>query len=175
MSKWVIDPDHSVGAFSVRHMMIAHVHGQMNRVSGTVELDPSDLTSLSVKMEIGVASVLTGIKKRDDHLKSGDFFDEEKYPVITFESTKSKRSGLNTCNVSGKLTIHGISKNLDIEVEVCGPVKSPFGETSIGLACGTILNREDFGMMWNEPMEDGGLMVDRDVEVSMDIEADLTE
>ncbi|UCF87339.1 MAG: YceI family protein [Nitrospiraceae bacterium] len=174
MPKWVIDPDHSVGAFSIRHMMIAHVHGQMNRVSGTVHLDTDDITSLTVELEIDISSILTGIQKRDDHLKSQDFFNIERYPKITFRSSNAERTGFNICQVSGEITIHGTTLPLSLEVVISGPVKSPFGETSIGLTVRTTLNREDFGMTWNEPMEKDGLMVGREVDISVNIEADLT-
>jgi polyisoprenoid-binding protein YceI len=187
MPKWVIDPDHSVGAFSIQHMMMAHVHGQMNRVSGTIHLDTDDITSLTVELELDVSSILTGIQKRDDHLKSQDFFHiekypkitfrsskAEKYPKITFRSSKAERTGFNSCLVSSEITIHGITLPLSLEVEIFGPVNSPFGETSIGLTSRTTLNREDFGITWNEPVEKSGLMVGRDVEISVNIEADLT-
>jgi polyisoprenoid-binding protein YceI len=155
-------------------MMIAHVHGQMNRVSGTIHLDTDDIRSITVDLEIDVSSILTGIQKRDDHLKSQDFFHIEKYPKITFRSSKAERIGYNNCLVGGDITIHGTTLPLSLEVEIFGPVNSPFGETSIGLIGRTTLNREDFGMAWNEPMEKSGLMVGRDVEISVNIEADLT-
>ncbi len=175
MSKWIIDPDHSVGAFSIGHLMVAKVHGQLNKVSGTVQFDPADITGLSVELEIDVSSIITGIQKRDDHLKSGDFFNEGKYPNITFKSTGAERSGFNSVKVSGGLTIHGVTKTITLEVTVAGPIKSPFGETSIGITGTTVLNREDFGMVWNEPMDNGGVMVGRDVMISVNVEADLSD
>jgi polyisoprenoid-binding protein YceI len=175
MPKWIIDPDHSVGAFEIGHLMVANVHGQMNMVSGTIHLDPLDIAGISVDMEIEVASIITGIKKRDDHLKSQDFFDADKLPKITFKSTTAERTGFNNCKVSGDINIHGITRPLSIEVVISGPVQSPFGETSIGLVGRTRLNREDFGMTWNEPVEKGGFMVNKDVEISVNLEADLAE
>lgn len=175
MSTWIIDPDHSVGTFFIRHMMIAFVHGQLNGVSGTIFFDPADLTSLSADIEINVSSIITGITKRDDHLRSQDFFHAEKYPAISFRSTGTERTGFSTCTVRGDLTIRGITRPAAIDVTVSGPVKSPFGETSIGLSGTTMLNREDFGMMWNEPMENHGLMVARDVAIGVNMEADLAE
>jgi polyisoprenoid-binding protein YceI len=174
MSRWKIDPDHSVGSFSIRHMTVAFVHGQLNKVSGTVNFDPDDIASLAVEFEIDTDSIITGIGKRDDHLKSADFFDIEKYPKITFKSTGSEQDGSDRCKVSGDLSIHGIKKSIIMDVNVSGPVKSPFGETTIGLTGKTILNREDFGITWNQPMEKGRFMVGKNVEVSIDIEADLT-
>jgi polyisoprenoid-binding protein YceI len=175
MSKWIVEPDHSVGTFSIGHLMVANVHGQLNKVAGTLHFNPPDVTSLSVELEIDTASIITGVQKRDEHLKSADFFDAEKYPKITFKSTKSERTGFSSCKVSGDLTIHGITKSIAIDVTVSGPVKSPFGETSIGLTGSIVLNREEFGLMWNVPVENTGLMVDKDVAISVDIEADLTE
>ncbi len=86
MSKWKIDPDHSVGAFSIRHLMVSYVHGQMNRLSGTIHYDPADITGLSVELEIDTSCLITGIEKRNEHLKSPDFFDIGKYPKIIFKS-----------------------------------------------------------------------------------------
>jgi polyisoprenoid-binding protein YceI len=175
ISKWKIDPDHSVAAFSIRHLEVAFVHGQWNEVYGTIELDPDDIGSLSIEFEIGVSSIITGIGKRDDHLKSDEFFDAEKNPTISFKSTKVDKTGAAQCKVSGDLAIHGITKSVSLDVDFAGPVKSPFGETSIGLTGKIVLNREDFGMSWNEPLDSGGFMVGKDVEVSVDIEADLIE
>jgi polyisoprenoid-binding protein YceI len=174
MSKWVIDPDHSVGAFSIGHLMVARVHGQLNKVTGVIFYDPPDLTSLKVELEIGVESIITGIQKRDDHLKSQDFFHVEKYPHITFKSVKTERTCFHSCKVTGDLTIYGTTHPIAMDVQVLGPVKSPFGETSVGFSGTTTLNREDYGMTWNEPVEGGGFMVGKDVRISIDIEADLT-
>jgi polyisoprenoid-binding protein YceI len=156
-------------------MMVASVHGQLNKVTGTVQFDPSDITSLSVELEIEVSGIITGIQKRDDHLKSQDFFHIEKFPEITFKSTTAMRTGFSNCKVSGELTIHGISRPVIMDVIISGPIKSPFGETTIGITGCTVLDREDFGLTWNEPMENHGLMVGKDVTVSVDIEADLSE
>ncbi len=175
MAKWNIDPDHSVGAFSIRHMTVAFVHGQMNKISGTINLDPDDITSLDLEFKVDLDSIITGIGKRDDHLKSEEFFDIEKHPDITFKGRASERTGFNTCKVRGDLTVHGVKKTITLEADVLGPVKSPFGETTLGITGRTLLNREDFGMKWNEPMEKGGFMVGKDVEVSVNLEADLAD
>lgn len=175
VSQWNIDTDHSVGAFSIRHMTIAFVHGQMNRVSGRISFDPDNISALSIRFEIDVASIMTGITKRDDHLKSEDFFDIAAYPKITFQSTGAERSGFNSCIVKGDITIHGITKSISLETDILGPVKSPFGETTLGVTATMVLNREDFGLTWNETMGNGGFMVGKEVEVAMNIEADLVE
>jgi polyisoprenoid-binding protein YceI len=175
MSKWNIDPDHSVAAFSIQHMMIANVHGQFNKIAGTVQYDPSHIEKTSMEFTIDVDSIITGIQKRDDHLKSEDFFHKEAYPEIIFKSSKAERAGFNICKITGNLTIHGITKAVTVDVEILGSVKSPFGETSMGFTAKTKLNREDFGIKWNEPMESGGYMVGKDVMLFIDLEADLEE
>lgn len=173
MAKWNIDLDHSVTAFSIRHMMIANVRGQFNKISGTIHFDPPDVTKSSVEVTIAVNSIWTGIKKRDEHLQSPDFFDEAQYSVITFKSTKIESLGGNRCRVNGNLTIHGITHPVTLDVEYFGPVKSPFDGTSIGFTATTRINREDYGITWNVPLEGGGLMVGKDVEITLDVEADL--
>ena len=173
MFQWVIDPDHSVAAFSISHMTVAFVHGQMNDVFGIIHFDPDNVDSMDIEFKIGASSILTGIGKRDDHLKSAEFLDAEKFPKIAFKSSTVNKAGLNTYAVSGDLAIHGVTKAITLDVEFVGPVKSPFGETTIGLTGKTVLNREDFGMSWNEPLESGGFMVGKEVKISVNLEADL--
>lgn len=173
MAKWVIDPDHSVAAFVIRHLMVANVRGQFNKLSGIVFFDPSDIVNSSVEATIDVAGIYTGIQKRDDHLRSADFFDAANYPQITFRSDKAKINGSNRFSMTGDLTIHGITKTVTLDVEYSEPEKSPYGETSIGFAATTRINREDFGLMWNQALESGGIMVGRDVQIFIDIETDL--
>ena len=173
MAKWGIDPDHSVTGFAVRHLMIANVHGHFNKISGKIYFDLSDVAHSSVEATIDTSSICTGIKKRDEHLRSPDFFDVEKYPEIIFKSTSVEITGSNRCKVNGVLTIHGITHPVILEVEYFGPVKSPYGATSIGFAAMTKINREDYGIAWNEAMEAGGVMVGRDVLIVLDVEADL--
>jgi polyisoprenoid-binding protein YceI len=161
MSKWKIDPDHSVAAFSIQHMMIAYVHGQFNKVSGEVHFDPDDIPGTSIKFDIDVDSIITGVGKRDDHLKSEDFFDQNKYPQINFVSSQVEKTGFNMCKVRGDLTIHGITMPVVIDTEFFGSIKR--------------VDREDFGLKWNEPMEDGGFMVGKDVSITINIEADKVQ
>lgn len=174
MAKWVIDPDHSVAAFVIRHMMVANVRGQFNRLSGAIFFDPDDMAGSSVEAAIDVSGVYTGIRKRDDHLRSPDFFDAEKCPQITFKSGSVDSAGTKQLNVSGELTIHGISRPASFTVEYNGPMKSPFGEISMGFAASTSVNREDFGLLWNMALDAGGFMVGKEVRIYLDIEADLS-
>ncbi|TAL23174.1 MAG: polyisoprenoid-binding protein [Nitrospirae bacterium] len=175
MARYTIDPDHSVAAFSVRHLAIANIRGQFNKLSGVINFDRDNIFRSSVEAEIDAAGITTGVKKRDAHLLSPDFFDVEKYPKITFKSTKIEVTGDNQGKVTGDLTIHGITRSVTMDVKYSGPVKSPLGgEISLGFTATTSINREDFGMTWNVPLDNGGIMVDKDVQITIDIEADLT-
>lgn len=175
MAKWVIDTNHSVAAFSVRHMMVANIHGQFNKISGTVFFEPADLRTAKVELAIEVGSMTTGIKKRDDHLFSPEFFDAGKFTLITFKSTSVEPTGSNSAKVAGDLTIRGVTRPVTVRARCFGPVKSPFGETKMGFSAEATINREDFGMSWNAELEAGGLMLGRDVELTLELEADLSE
>jgi polyisoprenoid-binding protein YceI len=177
MTQWVIDPDHSVACFAVRHMNIASVRGMFHKLSGTIRFDPPDVTRASVEAEIDVASINTGVKKRDDHLRSAEILDAGQYPKITFRSTGIRPAVGNRASIMGDLTIHGVTKMITFEAEFSGPVKSLFGgETSIGFTAAVRLNREDFGVLWgSDPLEGGGLMTAREIEITLDIEADRAD
>ncbi len=177
MAIWHIDPDHSVAAFNVMHMMIVHVRGQYNRLSGSVHFDPADRSSLALAVTIDAASLYTGIAQRDQHLCSPDFFDVPTYPVISFQSTgfKAARDG---GRLAGDLTIHGVTKPIALDIKLSGPVLSPEamgGETTIGITASASINREDFNMAWNVPLDDAGVVVGREIWIDLDIEADLEE
>jgi polyisoprenoid-binding protein YceI len=171
-----IDPDHSVAAFSVRHMMISNVKGQFNSISGTVVFDPADVESSSVEAEIDTSGIHTGIQKRDEHLRSADFLDAEKHPKMVFKSTRVEAAGLNRFLVFGDLTLKGISNAVTLDVEFTGPVKDPFeGGISYGFSASTKINREDYGMTWNVQMENGGIVVGKRLTIMLDIEGDLVK
>ena len=177
MAKWNIDPDHSVAAFKVHHMMVSHVRGQYNKLSGAVQFDPSDHSSFSLEVMVDATGLYTGIKKRDDHLASPDFFDVATHPTITFKSTGFTASG-DGGTLTGDLSIHGITKSIPLEVAFSGPVISPEdfgGETTLGITATATINRQDFDMAWNVPLNDGGVMVGWDIGINLDIEADLEE
>jgi polyisoprenoid-binding protein YceI len=173
MAKWIIDPDHSVAAFSIRHMMIAHVRGQFNKITGTILYDPADTGNASVEVSIAAASIVTGIQKRDDHLRSPDFLDTVNYPLITFRSIRIEAVDGRHARVTGDLAMHGITRQITLEAEFSGPVKDPFGDgLSMGFTAQATINREDYGITWNQPMEGHGIMVGRDVRLVIDLEAD---
>ena len=175
MTKWIIDPDHSVASFVVRHMMVANVRGQFNRLSGTIHFDPDDMANSSVEVAIDASGIYTGIQKRDDHLRSPDFLDVERYPQITFKSTHIETTRENRFRVAGDLSIRGISSPVTLDAEYNGPEKSPYGETSMGFLAITHIDRGDYGMTWNVLLESGGVMVGKEVLITLDAEADLTE
>jgi len=174
MAQWIIDPDHSVAAFSIRHMMIAQVRGQFNKIAGSIFFDPPDINNSSVELTIDASSIFTGVLKRDDHLRSPDFFDIAKYPTISFKSIRTSSVNGSQVKVTGGLTIHGITRQITVAVEFSGPVKDPFGdELSMGFAVSATINREEYEIKWNQPMADSGIMVGREVKLFIDVEADL--
>jgi polyisoprenoid-binding protein YceI len=175
MAIWIIDSDHSCAAFAIRHLMIAHVRGQFNKMKGTIVFDPEKKDASSVQVEIDVATVTTGIRKRDDHLLTADFFDQSKFPLITFKSRQIEFLDNKRARITGDLTLHGVTRQVVFNAEYAGPVKSPMGgEITMGFSAATKINREEFGMMWgSEELEGGGLLTGKDVHITLDVEADL--
>jgi polyisoprenoid-binding protein YceI len=174
MARWILDPDHSVAAFSVIHMMIAHVRGQFNKISGTIYYDPLNVNASSVELIIDVASIYTGIRKRDDHLRSSDFFDVDKCPTMSFKSSRIESTNDNLVQVTGDLSIHDRTRRITVPALLSGPVNDPFGDgSSMGFTASIIINREDYDITWNQPMADNGFMISSDVEIIIDLEADL--
>ncbi|MGE9743589.1 YceI family protein [Bdellovibrio bacteriovorus] len=169
-SKWNIDPLHSSANFTIKHMMIAKVHGGFEKLSGSLNLDSSDITKSSIEAVIDAASINTREAQRDTHLKSADFFDVEKYPTLNFKSTKVEKDG-DDLKVTGDLTIHGITKEVVLAVE--GPtaeMKDPYGNIKIGISATTKIKRKDFGLSWNAALEAGGVLVGDDVSISLDVQ-----
>jgi polyisoprenoid-binding protein YceI len=155
-------------------MMIANVVGLFGKMTGTIYFDPPDIASLSVEAEIEVGSITTGYPTRDEHLLSPDFFDAVNHPKINFKSTKAESLGSNRGRITGDLTMRGKKQPLTLQFEYFGPVKSPFGgEITIGFAATGKINREDYEISWNETMPEGGVVVDKEVKITLDVEADL--
>lgn len=178
MAKWIIDSDHAAAEFTVYHMMVTPVHGQFNSVKGSVNFDPADPGSMSVDVEIEAAGLSTGVERRDNHLRSADFFDVEKCPAITFKSTGVEVVALNTANITGDLAIHGVSRPVAFRAHFLGPSKFYDDElkktyTTFGFRATASINREDFGMAWNVGIEDGGFMVGKTVDIVFSAEIDL--
>jgi polyisoprenoid-binding protein YceI len=166
---WDIDEAHSTAEFSIRHMFTS-VKGHFAGISGTIVGDPADLTSAEVHLSIDIATVNTRNEDRDKHLRSADFFDVEKYPVMTFDSRAIKRTGPDTYEATGDLSMHGVTRPVTVQVSSGGQGKDPWGGTRAGFSGTTTLNRKDFGLMWNVALEAGGLMVGDQVKVSVELE-----
>jgi polyisoprenoid-binding protein YceI len=165
-----IDGSHSTVGFSVRHLVIAQVRGQFTSVAGTVALDERDLTKSTVEATIDAASVDTRVADRDNHLRSPDFFDVAKYPAITFKSTKISKAGKDAYQVTGDLTIHGVTRPVTLETTVTPEVKGMYGETRRGISATTKISRKEFGLTWNKVVEAGPAVGD-EVAISLDLEA----
>jgi polyisoprenoid-binding protein YceI len=170
-SSWNIDPAHSRAGFTVRHLVISNVQGQFQKVTGAIQLDDKDVTKSSVAATIDTTTIDTRVPDRDKHLKSPDFFDVEKFPTITFKSTKVESAGEGKLRVTGDLTMHGVTKPVVLAVE--GPtqeIKDPWGNARRGFSASTTVNRRDFGLTWSKTIEAGPVVGD---EVKIDIEAEI--
>ena len=168
---WNIDPAHSVAEFKVKHMMISNVKGQFAKVSGVLTLDESDLTNSRVETLIEAASLETRDAQRDTHLKSADFFDVEKFPTLTFKSTRINLVRDGELAVEGNLTIRGVARKVLFSVEgPPPPAKDPWGNTRVAVSATTKINRKDFGLTWNAALETGGILVGDEVIITLDVQ-----
>ncbi|MBN6886836.1 polyisoprenoid-binding protein YceI [Cytobacillus horneckiae] len=174
-SKWMLDPAHSSVDFSVKHMMIANVKGTFNQFDATIEADPDDLTSASIELNIDLASVDTRNEDRDNHLRSADFFNVEKNPKMTFTTTNIERKGEGEYNVTGNLTIAGVTKSETISVTYEGSGVDPWGNVKVGFTADGSLNRSDYGLTWNSALETGGVLVGDKIKISLDLQASKAE
>jgi len=165
-----IDPSHSSANFSIKHMMIAKVHGGFEKLSGTFIYDAENPEKSNVDVTIDVSSINTRDAQRDTHLKSADFFDIEKYPSITFKSTRVEKNGRDL-KIIGNLTIHGVTNSVTLDVErPSEELKDPWGNSKIGASASTKISRKDFGLTWNAALEAGGLLVGDEVTISIDVQ-----
>ncbi len=168
---WNIDPTHSVAEFKVRHLMISNVKGQFPKVAGVLTLDEADVSKSSVQATIEVASIETRDAQRDGHLKSADFFDAEKYPTMTFQSTQGKMSAAGEGTVEGELTIRDVTRRVVFQVEgPTEPTKDPWGKLRVGVSATAKISRKEFGLTWNAALEAGGVMIGDEVTITLDVE-----
>jgi polyisoprenoid-binding protein YceI len=172
---WQIDNAHTHVGFSVKHMMVTTVRGQFKAYRGTVKLDAEDFARSSFEGEIDVASVDTGNADRDNHLRTGDFFDAQSYPKITFKSTRIEPKDDGEYVVHGNITIRGVTRPIALDVEYLGTSKNPYGKTVAGLSVRGSLNRKDFGVNFNAVLETGGVAVGEKVKLEVDVEAVAVE
>ena len=170
-STWDIDPAHSAAQFNVRHMMVSNVKGEFGKMTGTVTLDDKEISHSTAQATIDTTTINTREPNRDKDLKSPNFFDVEKYPTITFKSTSFKKVGPEKYKVAGDLTIHGVTKPVVLDVEAPeATTKDPKGNERRGATATTTINRKDFGLTWNKPLETGGVMVGDQVTINIDLE-----
>jgi polyisoprenoid-binding protein YceI len=170
-SVWNLDPAHSVAEFKIRHMMISYVKGKFSGLSGVLKLDEADYTHSTVEVSIPADSVSTVDDNLDAHLKNADFFDVEQFPTLTFRSTSIRFSSGHDYTVTGDLTIRGVTKSVTLNVnDVSEPSKDPWGNLRIGLSGSAKVNRKDFGLVWNAPLEFGGMLVGEEVTLTLDVQ-----
>jgi len=167
---WNIDPAHSAAQFQVKHMMISNVRGEFGKMSGKVIFDGKNYSTLKAEAVIDVASINTRVQKRDDDLRSPNFFDAAIYPTITFKSKRVESISGNRFNLIGDLTIHGVTKEITLSVEATPVVRGMSGEPRIGAQATTRLNRQDYGVKWNRTLDSGGVVVGDEVQVTLDLE-----
>ena len=167
---WDIDASHSTVGFSVRHLMVSNVKGAFGKFTAKVDGDPSDPARAKISATIEVASVDTRDVKRDEHLRSPDFFDAAKFPQMTFTSTKVEKTSATTAKVTGDLTLRGVTKPVVLDVEYTAPVKNPWGKMVAGASATGKINRKDFGVNWSKSLDGGGLVVADEVTIQLDLE-----
>jgi polyisoprenoid-binding protein YceI len=166
-----VDKIHSEAAFQIRHLM-SKVSGRFDDFAGSINIDPKSPGASSVEFTIKAGSINTGVSDRDNHLRSADFFDVAKYPEITFKSTSIAPTGTKDLyDVTGILTMRGVSKKVTIPVAVLGFAKDPMGNERAGFELHTTLNRKEYGVSWNKALDAGGFLVGDDVSVTVNIEA----
>ncbi|EEH66458.1 MAG: YceI family protein [Actinomyces urogenitalis] len=171
MTTYVIDADHSTLGFTIRHAGIGKTRGQFDEFNGTIEVaDDSTPTGSTASATIKAASVNTRNNDRDNHLRSADFFDVETYPEWTFATTGVSGSK-ESFTLTGDLTIHGVTKSVDLEVEFLGAATDPFGNDRAAFEASTVISRKDFGLTWNAALEAGGVLVGDKVTITLEIEA----
>lgn len=168
---WKIDPSHTLIEFSTKHMMFTTVKGRFAGVEGTITVDEANPDQSSAQAVIDATSVDTRAEQRDVHLKSADFFDVEKYPAITFKSTKVEVQGSESAKVTGDLTIKDVTRPVTLDVTLNGYGKNPYGLEVAGFTAETTINRKNFGLNWNVALEAGGMLVSDTIKISLEIQA----
>lgn len=167
---WDIDQSHSLAEFSVRHMMVSTTKGQFQTITGSVQLDEANLANSTVEATIDVSSITTRDDKRDEHLRSADFFEIEKFPNITFSSTGVTKRSDDEYDVVGDLTIKGVTRSVTLKTTFNGVGTSPWGTSVAGFEADTEISRKDFGLEWNVALETGGVLVGDKVKIHLELE-----
>lgn len=168
-ASYKIDPDHSTVSFKIRHLF-SNVVGNFTQFDGAIEYEPGKPETWSARSTIQAASINTNVSKRDKHLQSADFFDVEKFPTLEFKSTGVTDATAETAKLHGNLKIHGVEKPVVLDLEIHGAGKDPWGNTRAGFTAKTRIDRKDFGLIWNQTLETGGLLVGDDVDLTLEVE-----
>jgi polyisoprenoid-binding protein YceI len=168
---WNIDATHSGINFSIRHMVVSKVRGRFAKYSGTIAVNGDDLTRSVVEATIDAASIDTGTPQRDQHLRSADFFDVERFPELRFKSKRIEQVDDARYRVIGELTIRDVTREVALDVEYGGRAKDPWGNERIGFVARTALDRKDFGLQWNQALEAGGVLVGDRVDIELEVQA----
>ncbi|GAB4025166.1 YceI family protein [Spirosoma koreense] len=169
-TKWAIDPMHSEVQFKVKHLMVSTVTGLFSQYEGELETFSDDFADSKITFSADVASISTGNEQRDGHLKSADFFDVEQFPKLTFTSTSMTKTGDDTYNLVGDLTLHGVTKTVPLKVEYGGQMQDFYGQTKAGFEVTGTIKRKEFGLTWDGVTEAGGVVVSDDVKLVMNIQ-----
>ncbi|MFF8287604.1 YceI family protein [Streptomyces sp. NPDC016309] len=168
---YTIDPSHSGIGFTARHAMVTNVRGAFTEYEGTLDLDGSDPAASSASIDVTIASIDTGSADRDGHLRSADFFDAERFPLMTFRSTSAEALGGTDYRITGDLTIKGVTKPITIDLEFNGAAKDPFGNERVGFEGKAELLRSEWGLTWNAALETGGVLVSDKIKLTFEISA----
>lgn len=169
---WAIDPTHSSLQFTVRHAMVAKVRGRFTDFTGTLHLDEAEPAKSTAEVDVALTSVDTGNADRDNHLRTGDFFEVDTHPTMTFTSTSATRTGPDSFVLEGDLTIRGVTKPVSFDIDFLGTAVDPFGNTRLGFEGSTTVSRKDWGLTWNAPLEKGaGVLVGDKVTIALDVSA----
>ena len=168
-TKWAIDPTHSEIGFKVKHMMFTNVSGNFGTYEATITTEDDDFTKSAIEFSANIDSINTNNSDRDNHLKSADFFDAEKNPKLTFVSSSFAKAG-DDYELTGELTLHGVTKTVKLATEFSGLMKDPWGNTKVGLNIVGKINRKDWGLNWNSALETGGVLVSEEVKLNIELQ-----
>ena len=169
-TKWDVDPVHSSVRFTVTHLVISEVDGEFKKFNGSIVTEKPDFTDAAINFTVDVKSISTDNDMRDNHLKSPDFFDADKYPEMTFKSTSFVKLSANKYELDGNLTIHGITRLVKFDVTFGGTMNDGMGHIKAGFKASTVINRFDYGLKWSKATETGGLVVGQDVTINLRLE-----
>lgn len=169
-TSWTLDPTHSEIGFKVKHMMFTNVSGKIDGFSATVQTEGDSFENAQISFSADLATLATGNPDRDNHLKSADFFDTEKFPTLRFEAKEMKKVNEGMYQLTGDLTIKDVTQSVTLEAEYSGLMKDPWGNTKAGFTLNGKINRKEFGLLWNVALETGGVLVGEDVKLNIEVQ-----